>query len=73
MKKECMTIFLQRKNNMKLDEIKEWNRHQYLEQCKFCGFKYELLTQEDINPEYHTDIYLKCQCGEYVEFVLPVN
>lgn len=58
---------------MKIEEIREWRRHPYINKCSCCGLEQEILTQEDSFPEYNTKIYLKCQCGEFMEFVLPVN
>jgi hypothetical protein len=46
--------------------------YQYEELCK-CGKRHFLETQEDIYPEYYADVYLKCDCGQYVKFELPVN
>ena len=45
---------------------------QYKEECS-CGKVHEVSTQEDVRPEYNTDIYIKCECGKSVKFVLPVN
>jgi len=58
---------------MKLDEISESSRCSYIQHCTCCGIEQEILTQMDSYPEYETEIYLKCQCGEYIEFILPVN
>jgi len=44
----------------------------YKEKC-ICGNEIEVSTQKDECPEYHTTIYVKCSCGESVEFILPVN
>lgn len=45
----------------------------YKEVCTNCGKEYVLFTQKDDDPEYYTDVYILCKCGEYVEFSLPVN
>ena len=45
----------------------------YTETCEDCGNKIEVSTQRDNNPEYQTDVYVKCQCGASVQFTLPVN
>ncbi len=58
---------------MKFEDIKEWRRNSYVKECSCCGLNQTILTQEDDFPEYHTEIYLQCQCGEYIEFDLPVN
>jgi len=57
---------------MKLDEIWEHSRYEYTQLCN-CGIKHEILTQYYDSPEYETDIYVLCKCGEYIHFVLPVN
>jgi hypothetical protein len=44
----------------------------YSENCK-CGKVIEVSTQEDNHPEYKTEVFVKCQCGESVAFLLPVN
>ena len=38
-----------------------------------CGKTHEVSTQKDRHPEYKTEIYIRCECGESVRFVLPVN
>lgn len=57
---------------MIIDCIKEWARYEYENTCE-CGKVHKVLTQEDSFPEYHTEVYVYCDCGQYVEFVLPVN
>ncbi len=56
---------------MKLEEIEDRRSYAYTEKCK-CGKDFEILTQDGFG-EYQTDIYVKCDCGEYVHFELPVN
>jgi len=58
---------------MKKEEIDEWERHEYKEKCSKCGRELVCLTQRDFDPEYYTAVYVKCECGEYVYFSLPVN
>lgn len=58
---------------MKLEEISTGYRSSYIQKCICCDLEQEILTQGNNYPEYETDIYLKCQCGEYIEFILPVN
>lgn len=58
---------------MKIDEIPQGHRFSYKKQCSCCGLEQEILTQRSDFPEYETEIYLVCQCGEYIEFELPVN
>jgi hypothetical protein len=45
----------------------------YSERCSDCGRIHEVSTQRDQNPEYYTDIFVRCTCGGSVEFNLPVN
>ncbi len=61
------------KKIMKIEEIREFSRCSYEKECSCCGIMQEILTQGGNSPEYETEIYLKCQCGEYIEFILPVN
>jgi len=58
---------------MNLEDIRKWRRNEYIQACDLCGLNQKILTQEDSFPEYHTEIYLQCQCGNYIEFILPVN
>jgi hypothetical protein len=45
----------------------------YTETCANCGDKIQVSTQQDRTPEYYTAVYVKCMCGDSVEFRLPVN
>jgi hypothetical protein len=58
---------------MKYEEICKFRRCEYSQECENCGIWHTILTQRDNHSEYDTDIYLKCDCGDYVEFILPVN
>ena len=56
-----------------IEDIPSFEDTEYKETCA-CGNVLECTTQQDNCPEYHTDVYIKCQkCGSYVEFTLPVN
>ena len=57
---------------MILDEIEKYQRYIYENKCE-CGKLHTLLTQKDQCAEYDTEVYLLCDCGKYVEFILPVN
>jgi hypothetical protein len=57
---------------MIIDSIHERDRFKYEQKCQ-CGKIHIMLTQEDNDPEYHTRVYVLCDCGQYVEFNLPVN
>ena len=58
---------------MKEPKAAELGRYRYTQQCKYCGAAITVLTQQDDEPEYRTQVYVQCQCGDYVEFNLPVN
>jgi len=58
---------------MKIEEIDQHQRYAYIEKCPCCDLEQEILTQNNNFAEYETEIYLKCQCGEFIQFVLPVN
>jgi hypothetical protein len=58
---------------MKIEEIPLGLRNEYISICTCCGLSQKILTQRDNLPEYETEIYLQCQCGEYIQFILPVN
>ena len=58
---------------MYLENISLGYRNEYKKTCDCCEMDNTILTQDDIQPEYHTRIYLQCQCGNYIEFILPVN
>lgn len=57
---------------MKPEDIDEMWRYAYIEKCD-CGKDIVVFTQRCNYPEYDTIIYVKCDCEEYVEFILPVN
>lgn len=57
---------------MKIEEVPLFLRNEYIMSCK-CGKNHKMLTQRNNFPEYETEIYLQCECGEYVECILPVN
>ena len=44
----------------------------YKEECE-CGRVIEVSTQTDREPEYYTEVFVKCECGKSVFFLLPVN
>lgn len=45
----------------------------YKAPCDQCGREIEVSTQQDRCPEYHTDVYVRCECGGSARFSLPVN
>jgi len=58
---------------MKVEEIRELDRYPYRKRCDRCGREITVYTQEDDDPEYYTDIYVPCVCGNYLKFKLPVD
>lgn len=60
-----------------LEGLDKYNCEQEYEgHCDQCGKLYIIHAQEDKEPEYYTDIYLKCgYCSDdnYIHFHLPVN
>ncbi len=58
---------------MNLRDIPEGLRYEYEEQCPCCENVLTVRTQCDNYPEYITEIFILCSCGEYIEFNLPVN
>jgi rRNA maturation endonuclease Nob1 len=57
---------------MKASEIKDYYVD-YKKECENCKKIVTLKTQADECPEYYTTVYILCVCGDYVNFVLPVN
>lgn len=45
----------------------------YSGKCDCCGKTTEISTQKDKSPETYTEVFVKCDCGWSVWFVLPVN
>lgn len=58
---------------MNFEEIAECYRTPYTQECDCCGKENALLTQDWGHHEYDTTVYMQCECGEYMEFILPVN
>ncbi len=60
---------------MKKSEFKEKfkNEYEYVEKCSYCGNDITFFTQRDNDPEYYTNIWIECKCGEMKQCTLPVN
>lgn len=58
---------------MQLEEIPIDKRYEYNKVCPCCEKEHIVLTKESDFPEYETEVYIQCECGEWIEFVLPVN
>ena len=59
---------------MKIHDEPDWDKRGiYTQVCK-CGVDNYVVTQCDDDPEYYTKIYTFCrECGETIEWTLPVN
>lgn len=62
-----------KKIKMNKDDLNKSSLSKYIQKCKWCGVDLEVFTQKDEDPEYYTNIYIICMCGECVHFRLPVN
>lgn len=58
---------------MRFDEIPKWRQTIYQKRCEKCDYTMNVSTQRDDSPEYYTDVYIQCDCGNWVKFDLPVN
>lgn len=58
---------------MKYEDIPLSSRYKYEQKCPCCQLITSVLTQRDNYPEYITEIFIMCMCGEYLELNLPVN
>ncbi len=57
---------------MNKEEIPTGWRVEYFKECPCCSIETIVLTQGG-EGEYKTEIFIRCTCGEYLEFNLPVN
>lgn len=58
---------------MKLEEIPATFRECYVQTCD-CGKTVVVRTMARVSWEYDTALYVECcACGDYVEFILPVD
>lgn len=53
--------------------IDRYERFPYSSKCGNCGKVITVYTQEDRCPEYITEVFVLCECGNYVEITIPVN
>ena len=56
-----------------IKKLPEYESEEYTENCQSCGEERTVYTQADRDPEYYTAVFVKCSCGNYVKFRLPVN
>lgn len=56
-----------------IDDIPKYLRYEYEQECSCCSRIIKVLTQDNDFAEYETEVYVQCNCGEYAEFILPVN
>jgi len=55
---------------MKLKDLSQSEATPYKKTCRACKKEYTVYTHY---PEYHTEIFVQCECGDVVPFSLPVN
>lgn len=58
---------------MNIEEIPEGLRYEYKKVCDVCDMTMKVMTQRNNSPEYETEVYIQCNCGNWIEFILPVN
>lgn len=58
---------------MDYEDIPQECNCKYKITCNICEMETTVCTQTDIFPEYQTEVYVQCHCGNYLEFILPVN
>jgi hypothetical protein len=58
---------------MKYEEIHGAYRTEYAQNCPCCSDINKVLTQAGNDPEYDAYVYIQCKCGQWIEFILPVN
>ena len=56
-----------------MQEIDMTFKQKYTQECPTCTMHVSIITQRDSFPEYYTDIWVVCNCGDKVYFELPVN
>jgi len=58
---------------MNKEKLLDSYNQEYTQECPSCSKALTIISQKDHNPEYYTSVYVKCECGEWVEFVVAVN
>ncbi len=58
---------------MDLEDIPKYRRYEYEVLCDICSMTTKVLTQRHDSPEYETEVYVQCHCGNFLEFILQVN
>lgn len=38
-----------------------------------CGNRHSVMTITYKSEKFHKNVYVLCECGEYIEFAIPVN
>ena len=61
------------KKKKECEEIDGKIKFVYTEKCDVCDLETKVLNQNYNDPEYYTEVYVQCLCGNYVFFELPVN
>ena len=58
---------------MKFEQIPRAMRENYTEICPCCGYYNTILTCDAKEAIHEAEVYMQCHCGEWLEFILPVN
>lgn len=59
---------------MYIDEVPQSSRTEYKQECPLCFCEMVILSEQpDSHFAHEIDIYVQCQCGEFLKFILPVN
>lgn len=55
------------------NEVNDFYKCKYIETCNVCGLDQEILSQDGLFHMNSTRVYVMHTCGNYIEFLLPVN
>lgn len=50
------------------DDLK--SKSTYIKKCLGCGEEYKIISRKELEPTYYIKKYLKCSCGEFLQFVV---
>ncbi len=43
-------------------------KEKYIKECDFCGMSIDVFMQREAFQEFSKEIYIQCQCGNWIEF-----
>lgn len=58
---------------MRHEEIKKYNQHVYQENCDVCSQIINISTKKNDDAEFYTNVYVQCDCGNWIEFEVSIN